>query len=222
RRHRRAMLQLLEQHLANEMLTRSEFIRQCRAKEPALDAARLFDESHDVSAEELAAAARVLNVAPGDLALPLYDASEEVIVRQRQTQDVVYYPDAERPRYRVWPMARVSRLPQVKGFSLDVLSNELTLNEALSSGLHAWVYNYGTSNVGFIWDDGEKLSSTTLEAHDSLYIQPFVRYAYANTGGAQGTLCEVRVPGAVNLETQRELSYMSEVERVFREDSVWF
>jgi methylphosphonate synthase len=222
RNHRRAMRQLLEQHLANEMLSRSEFVRLCRMREPALDAESLFDESHVVSPAELAAAARVLHVAPADLTLPAYNAAEEVIVRRRQPQDVLHYPDAERPRYRVWPMARVSRLPQVKGFSLEVVTRELTLDGSLSSGLHAWVYNYGASSVAVIWDDGETTSSTTLETHDSMYIQPFVRYAYANTGEAQATLCEVRVPGAVNLETQRELSYMSEVERVFREDRIWF
>jgi hypothetical protein len=175
-----------------------------------------------VSSAELCAAAHILNIEPGDLTLPAYDASEEVIIRHRNQQDVVFYPNQEQPRYRAWPMARVSRLPQVKGFSIDIMSNELTLDNSLSSGLHAWVYNYGTSDVAMLWDDGETTSSTIIEAHDSLYIQPFIRYAYANTGEETGKLCEVRVPGAVNLATQRELSYMSEVNRVFCEDRIWF
>lgn len=222
RHHRRAMIQLLDHHLANEMLTRSEFIRQCRSKDPKLDPEKLFDETHSVSSAELCAAAHILNIEPGDLTLPVYDASEEVIIRHRNQQDVIFYPNQEQPQYHAWPMARVSRLPQVKGFSIDIMSNELTLNNSLSSGLHAWVYNYGKGDVAVLWDDGETTSSTIIEAHDSLYIQPFIRYAYANTGEEKGKLCEVRVPGAVNLATQRELSYMSEVNRVFCEDRIWF
>jgi transcriptional regulator with XRE-family HTH domain len=222
RHHRRAMIQLLEHHLANEMLTRSEFVRQCKSKDPSLDAEKFFDETYSVSYAELCATARILNIEPGDLTLPAYDVSEEVIIRHRNQQDVVFYPDQEQLRYKVWPMARVSRLPQVKGFSIDVMSNELTLDNNLSSGLHSWIYNYGKSDVALIWDDGETTTSTVIEPHDSMYIQPFIRYAYANTGSEIGTLCEVRVPGTVNLATQRELSYMSEVGRVFCEDRVWF
>ena len=222
RQHRRAMVQLLEHHLANEMLTKNEFIRQCRYKDPTLDAVKLFDETHAVFADELCRAARILNIEPSDLTLPVYNSSEEVIIRHRNEGDAIYYPDAEQPQYHAWPMARVSRLPQVKGFSLQILSKHLTLDHSLSSGLHAWVYNYGKSDVAVLWDDGETTSSTVIETHDSLYIQPFIRYAYANTGDEIGELCEVRVPGAVNLTTQRELSYMSEVNRVFCEDRIWF
>ena len=39
---------------------------------------------------------------------------------------------------------------------------------------------------------------------------------------SDGELYVVRVSGSVNLATQRELSYMANVERVFNETKCWF
>lgn len=219
---RRGMIQLLEHHLANEMLTREEFALRCEALGACVDVDRLFDEMQEVSHDELAKAARVLDVEVGDLMLPAYTGREEVVVRRRAPADAHYFPDRATARYRVWPMVRLSRMPGMRGFTLDVLSGDLDLERALCSGLHAWVYNYGASPVALAWSDGETTSNTVLEPNDSMYVQPFVRYAYANVGGGAGALCEVRVPGAVDLATQRDLSYLSAVDRVFYEDRVWY
>jgi uncharacterized RmlC-like cupin family protein len=72
-----------------------------------------------------------------------------------------------------------------------------------------------------VWDDGAGRRRTELMPGDSVYIQPFVAHEFIRTAD-DGRLCLVRVPGAVDLGAQRELSYMSEVDRVFFEDRVWF
>ena len=54
------------------------------------------------------------------------------------------------------------------------------------------------------------------------YIRdPFVKHGFRCSSG-DGKLFVVRVSGSINLATQRELSYMSDVERVFNETKCWF
>ena len=52
-------------------------------------------------------------------------------------------------------------------------------------------------------------------------MQPFVKHGFSCSSG-NGKLYLVRVSGSVNLVTQRELSYMANVERVFNETKCWF
>ena len=52
-------------------------------------------------------------------------------------------------------------------------------------------------------------------------MPPFVKHGVSCANGA-GNLYVVRVSGSVNLSTQRELSYMANVDRVFNETKCWF
>ena len=67
----------------------------------------------------------------------------------------------------------------------------------------------------------EQIYKETIKKHDSLYIQPFLNHGFSCLSG-NGNLYLVRVSGSVNLATQRELSYMANVERVFNETKCWF
>jgi methylphosphonate synthase len=219
---RRALIQLLEHHLSAEMLSRAEFLRIYSTRYPQCDAARLFDENAVPSLECLRNVADVLNIELSDLCIPLYTGAEEVVVRRHDPRHTYEWPDTRKPVYRISPMARVSRLPQMKGFFLEVLARSHNLSSQLCSGLHAWAYNCGQSTLSLQWSDGQSDYQDELHPHDSVYIQPFIKYSYANHGEASGALCEARVPGHITLAAQRELSYLSEVDRVFHEDRCWF
>ena len=52
-------------------------------------------------------------------------------------------------------------------------------------------------------------------------MQPFVNHGFICEKG-NGKLYLVRVSGSVNLGTQKELSYMPNVERVYNEKKSWF
>jgi hypothetical protein len=217
RHHRRGLIDLLERHLANELMTRREFIDRCHAV--GVDAAEsMFDETHEPTAAEMAAAAAILGVEPGDLVMP---RPEPEVVLDRRRDSVPSQWPASAPRYRVWRMARMHRMPEMKGFGVDVLSSDAAESPSLVCALHSWVYNYGAAPVDMVWDDGTGRRRTELMPGDSVYIQPFVAHEFIRTAD-DGRLCLVRVPGAVDLGAQRELSYMSEVDRVFFEDRVWF
>jgi methylphosphonate synthase len=215
RHPRRAAIELLDHHLASEMMSRAELCARCR--DAGTEVSGLFDEAHLPTAVELGAAARVLTIEPADLHVPAYTPADEV-VRVRRAESTPSEIPLDSPRYRVWRMARLSRMPQVKGFGLDVLVGG-TAPVDLTTGLHAWIYNYGDAAVSMAWSDGET-HRTSLAPGDSIYLQPFIAHGFARED-RQAALCVVRVPGAVDLATQRELSYLSEVDRVYFEDRTW-
>ena len=89
------------------------------------------------------------------------------------------------------------------------------------TSLHSYIYNYGDSEVIFCWENEGYTYQEVIRKHDSVYMQPFVNHGFSCAQG-DGKLFVVRVSGSVNLSTQRELSYMANVERVFNETKCWF
>jgi len=89
------------------------------------------------------------------------------------------------------------------------------------TSLHTFIYNFGNSDVIMCWEHKGHTYKETIRKHDSLYMHPFVKHGFSCASGA-GNLYVVRVSGSVNLATQRELSYMANVERVFNETKCWF
>ena len=110
-------------------------------------------------------------------------------------------------------------MPLVKGFSIEVITDQLENN--LITSLHTYIYNYGDSDIVFSWDNKGSSYKKTISKHDSLYMQPFVKHGFSCAKG-NGQLYVVRVSGSVNLSTQKELSYMANIERVFDETKCWF
>ena len=110
-------------------------------------------------------------------------------------------------------------MPLVKGFSIEVLTNQPKNN--LITSLHTYGYNYGDSDVVLSWENEGCIYQKTISNHDSFYMQPFVKHGFSCLSG-DGNIYVARVSGGVNLATQRELSYMANVERVFNETKCWF
>ena len=104
-------------------------------------------------------------------------------------------------------------------FTIEVLINQSEKN--MITSLHTYIYNFGNSDVNMCWEHKDHSYKETIRKHDSLYMQPFVKHGFSCTSDA-GNLYVVRVSGSINLATQRELSYMANVERVFNETKCWF
>ena len=110
-------------------------------------------------------------------------------------------------------------MPLMKGFSFEVLSSEK--NNNLITSLHSYVYNYGSSDVILSWEDKGHFFTEIIHSHDSFYMEPFVKHGFSCLN-EDGKLYVVRIPGSVNLVTQKELSYMPNIDRVFDETKQWF
>lgn len=217
----RAQSQLIRQLMDNESLTIENLNEQLSALAPNLKAIDFLDEEREKNNADLEVLARVLNVSLADLLFPAYHLNEEVVVQQCNPAKAYYYPDEQAPHYRIQRLARTAKMPQMKGFNMEVLSALRNMNNAFSSSLHSYVFNYGKSPCHLIWQDQDKQYNEIIYPGDSIYLQPFVQHAFRKVE-ATAQLYIVRVPGHINLATQKELSYFSDMERVIEENTCWF
>jgi len=217
----KAFAKLIGQHMANENMSVNNLMARIRAESLDLKLNGILRGEREPSAEELGVLARCLNVDVTDLMVPKYDPAGEVFVNHRSDSDAYFYPsDAERA-YSIQLLARTTRMPLAKGFDIEVITRGINMRKPLCSSLHGWVFNYGGSSVRMVWSlEGEQFDDF-LEPDDSVYIQPFVSHAFSNVRDRNARLCAMNVGGHVNLATQRELSYFSDVARVI-EKKQWF
>ena len=217
-----AQRQLIRQHMESEMMTEKELAQRLRAHGASLTVAKVFDCDIGLSDVDLGELSACLNVYPSDLFVPRYDPADEVRVKTMVEADGKLFPEGERPAYRLFRMARMRRLPLMKGFTLRPLLRTVDTVSPISSSLHTWIYNFGNTPSVFWWTDGKESHETVLNVGDSAYLQPFIPHAFAATSHEPPSICEVRVSGAVNLSVQRELSYFSDVDRIYEETRRWY
>ena len=203
----------------NENMTLNHLIDLARQNSIEIDLKKLFDGNKKIPTQDIRKIATLLNIEVDDLSIPIYKPEEEVVVRHSKPGNKFFYPDKNNAAYRIEALARTSKMPLLKGFSFEVLTDQLEKNMVTS--LHTYVYNFGDSNVVLSWENEGCSYQETISKHDSLYMQPFVKHGFSCAKG-DGKLYIVRVSGSVNLATQRELSYMANVERVFNETKCWF
>ena len=221
RNHNRATVQLIKQHLANENLTEENFKELVKQKNVQLDADKVLNEKTDKTFDELSKVAGLLNCDVSDLLIPLYEENQEVVVKYRQEKEGYFFPSAKRKLYRVWPLARCAKMPLMKGSDVEILSQEASLDDAFTISLHSYVFNYGDAPFCFTWMNEGKTCSEEVQPGDSIYIQPFVKHACSNTSNKNGKFFTIRVSGAVNYATQKELSYFADSRRII-ESKCWF
>ncbi|MAG47671.1 hypothetical protein CL617_03620 [archaeon] len=218
RNHNKAVSQLIKQHMDNERIS----LESLRDLDGTIDD-RILDENQDKSFEDLQKIANVLNIEISDLMIPDYKPNEEVVVVKRKDEEEGYfYPNAENKNYRLHPLARSSKMPFMKGFEIEVLSKEKNLENGFYNSLHTYVYNYGDSDLDFSWIHNGETFNDILRKGDSMYIQPFIRHAFSNNGEENGRIATLGISGAINLSTQKELSYLPSGERVANETKKWF
>jgi len=136
---------------------------------------------------------------------------EKIIIKNKDT----YYPPHKGKNYRLWSLASST---QMEGYGIEVCTDEIDLKNPMVTSLHSYIYNYGDQSVQFTWMDQGLLYGELIHPGDSIYLMPFVKYAFANKGGK---LFTIRVGGAVNLSTQKELSCFADIDRVI-ETKCWF
>ena len=219
RDHNKAIRQLIKQHMMNENMTINHLINLAQQQSIEIDLKEMMDGNEEIPSKDLRIIAAFLNIELEDLLIPFYKPEDEVVVKHSKTENKYYYPDNDNIAYRIETLARTSKMPLLKGFTIEVLTDQLQKN--MITSLHGYIYNYGDSEVIICWENEGCTYQENIRKHDSLYIQPFVNHGFSCAQG-DGKLFVVRVSGSVNLTTQRELSYMANVERVFNETKCWF
>ena len=67
-----------------------------------------------------------------------------------------------------------------------------------------------------------EIFSNIVNPGDSLYLKPFIKYAFGNPSMESARMLVIGISGAVGLQTQRELSTLTNPSRVINELEPWF
>ena len=181
---------------------------------------KILDQNSEKSIDELKELALYLNIGLRDLLIPGYREDEDIIIKRHSKEESFIYPNNKSPLYKINTLVRTERLSEMKGFDIEVLTN--SLKEPSSKNLHSYFYNYGNSLAGFSWWDNGGVFHDELNSGDSLYLNPRIKHAFYNKEKDNAKIIELSIPGALNLQTQIELSAFSNIERVAYETKEWF
>ena len=184
-------------------------------------AAELSGGACPVSFEETRAVSEGLGVRPEDLMItPLTDGGE-VVVRRAGEGGGRPWASGNAVDCRLTELARTRHLPALKGFAAEVVGDTPDA-PSFRHHLFEYIYNYGSEPVLLYWDG---VRETTLEPGDSACVLPMVGHRFGRLDGAgHGSLCIVRVPGAINDASINEYAMfdLSGRRRVNAETKQWF
>lgn len=220
RNYNKAVRQLIKQHLMNENMTISHFKAIAQEKSIDIDLTNILNGNNEIKIEELRKIALLLNLEISDLLIPYYRPEEEVVVNISKKENKYFYPNDDKPYYKMEALARTSKMPMLKGFSIEVLT-KVKREESLFTSLHTYAYNYGDDDIVIYWKYEGKNYEQKIKKHDSIYIQPFINHSFSCLSGS-GKLYLVRISGSLNFQTQKEISYMANIDRTFNETLCWF
>jgi hypothetical protein len=209
---------LLARHLAAESLSPEDFALRLMpygTGNSRTDRLLLGDEP---TTEEIAAMAAALNVRVTDLSVTPFGPGDDVLIRRAAETQARAWPDNNRPTYRLRELVRSRHQPQLKGFSIEILSESAP---ELRHGLHQYAYNFGDRAVRLRWNDG---CSAILGPGDSAYFRPMVSHAFERVGSdGMGNLLVVRVPGSLTDVTLSEFASLGPGRRrAIQETERWY
>jgi methylphosphonate synthase len=212
----KAVSQLILQNMKNENLTKEML------KNENIDIDNLLDETKEKSSTKIEQIASILNIEPCDLTIPKYKKEHEIVICKKDNEKEIFYPSKDNKIYKIHNLARANKLPNVKGFNVEILSNDIQEEDMFETSLHSYIYNYTNAKIEIIWIHNNKQFSKILQNGDSIYIQPFIKHGFKNDLGIKSALCISRVSGSMNICTQKELSYFNDISRVANENQCWF
>lgn len=213
-------VQIIQSLVENELLSMENITDRLEASSINKELAEVIAGKRSPEVAELFQLAEILEIDPSEFILPRYEPGHEVIVKKRTEAESYFYPGKDDSCYRVFPAVRTPKMSGLKGFELEVLEGTAPgLN--MQTGLHSYLHNFGDQKVEFIWNDGQAERQSTLYPGDSAYIQPFVSHGFGATGDT-GRLFLVRIRGAMNIATRKELSSFASTDRAIEESMCWF
>ena len=115
------------------------------------------------------------------------------------------------------------------GYYVGILQAEVVITEffilqedATHVPQYVELYNDSDSPIDLLWVYDNEVFANTVNPGDSLYLKPFIKYAFGNPSMGNARMLVIGISGAVGLQTQRELSTLTNPSRVINELEPWF
>ena len=217
-----ATLQLIKQHMNNDMVTMENMKVLLKEMGSDLDILEIFSTNKEIRLEEYEVIANALNVEIGDIMFPKYKPEEDCVLKYISNNKSHSFPNDEINLYDIHTLARTSKMPLLRGSILDVVSNKPDLNYPIQRSLHSFIFNFSDTPIDLLWVSDNEVFSNTINPGDSLYMKPFIKYAFGNPSMGNARILVVGISGAVGLQAQRELSTLTDPSRIINELEPWF
>ena len=217
-----ATLQLIKQHMNNDMVTMENMEMLLKEMGSDVNISEIFSANREIRLEEYEVIANALNLEIGDIMFPKYRPEEDCVLKYISNNKSHPFPNDENKLYDIHTLARTSKMPLLRGSIVDVMSNKPDLTYPIQRSLHSYLFNFSDSPIDLLWEYDNEVFANTVNPGDSLYLKPFIKYAFGNPSMGNARMLVIGISGAVGLQTQRELSTLTQPSRVINELEPWF
>ena len=216
-----AISQLVQQILNDKCLTIHKLKQIAERDDISIDLDQLLNPNSSKSEDNIQKLANLLNIKPSVFELPTHKSDDVVVKDKDRSEAYIFNSNIMKPDYIINPLAISARLPSINGFDIAIASNKNENSSPLSSSLHTYIYNYGDESFEFNWVFDGKEYQETVFPDDSIYLEPFIEHKLFSSSTSNANIFMFRVPGAINLEVQKEISSYVDSSRII-ESKQWF
>lgn len=216
-----AISQLVQQILNDKCLTIHKLKQIAERDDISIDLDQLLNPNSSKSEDNIQKLANLLNIKPSVFELPTHKSDDVVVKDKDRSEAYIFNSNTMKPDYIINPLAISARLPSINGFDIAIASSKNENSSPLSSSLHTYIYNYGDESFEFNWVFDGKEYQETVFPDDSIYLEPFIEHKLFSSSTSNANIFMFRVPGAINLEVQKEISSYVDSSRII-ESKQWF
>ena len=216
-----AISQLTQQILNDKCLTIDHLKKIAERNNISIDLDQFLNPTSSKSEDDIQKLANLLNIRPSVFELPLHKSDDVVVKDKDRSEAYIFNSNTKKPDYIINPLAMSARLPSINGFDIEIASSKNENSSLLNSSLHTYIYNYGDKSFEFYWIFDGKEYQETVYPDDSIYLEPFITHKFFNSSTSNANIFMFRVPGAINLEVQKEISSYADSARII-ESKQWF
>ena len=221
-RSNEATLQLIRQHMRNDMLSIKNMEELLSKHGSDIMLGEILAGKREIGLEEYNAIAKALNIELGDLMFPDYKPEDECVLTYISENKPHPFPSHENRLYEIHTLARTSKMPLLRGSIIDVISASPDFNHPIQRSLHTYMINFGDSPIDLAWEHDGEIFEGKVSPDDSVYLKPFVKCAFGNPSSGNARMFVVGISGSVGLQAQRELSSLADPVRAITELEPWF
>ncbi len=218
----KASIQIIKQHMKNDMLTLDNMSDILKEKGHDIDIKEIFETCKKLTFSECEKIADALNLEVSDIMFPEYKSSEECIVKKMSENKPHAFPNNEKVLYNIHTLARTSKMPLLRNSVVDIICKKPDLSHFLQLSLHVYMINFSDYPADLMWEHEGKVYSKTINPNDSIYLKPFVKFAFGNSSNGLARVLVVGTSSTVNYSAQKELSTILEPHRVINQMDSWY
>jgi len=212
---------IIDLHVKNAMISMDILNKLVFDVDPTVDLKSLIQDDKVPKISELQVIASCLNTSVSSL-IPEIDTPDKCVIQRFSKSKYCYYPSNTQRSYKIFSLANDKTSNLMKNCLIKVLSSNHDHNNCFQRSFHTYIINYGSSSVEIQWTHDDNTHLKILNKYDSMYLEPFTKFSFANLSEDESDLFIVGIKSSITLEAQKELSKFLKPERVINQLETWY